>query len=122
MVIIFGHFFVPFLTLLRIDAKMALWVMVPIGIWAWLMHYIDLSFNIMPVLHPEGYMPNWQNFVLDISCLAFFAGVLLTIFLKLFAGHAAYPIKDPRLAESLGMIEVPDEYVKAAGGRAGGDR
>src|SRR5947207_3974159 len=38
-ILIFGHFFVPFLTLLRIDAKLAYWVMVPMMIWAWLMHF-----------------------------------------------------------------------------------
>ncbi len=52
MVVIFGHFFVPFLTLLRIDWKLKLAVMGPLAIWAWLMHFCDLSFNIMPVAAP----------------------------------------------------------------------
>ena len=55
MVIIFGHFFIPFLALLRIDVKSVFAYMVPLCVWAWLMHWIDLSFNIMPVLHPDGF-------------------------------------------------------------------
>jgi hypothetical protein len=53
MLMIFGHFFLPFLLLLRIDTKMSYTVMLPLAIWAWVMHFCDLSFNIMPVLHPE---------------------------------------------------------------------
>jgi len=55
MIIIFGHFFVPFLALLRIDVKSKFPYMCAIGVWAWLMHYVDMSFNIMPVAHPEGF-------------------------------------------------------------------
>ena len=47
MVIIFGHFFLPFLSLLRIDVKNVFAFMVPLCIWTWLMHFLDLSFNIM---------------------------------------------------------------------------
>ena len=39
MVIVFGHFLVPFLALLRIDFKLKLSVMIPLCIWAWLMHF-----------------------------------------------------------------------------------
>src|SRR5690348_7251157 len=37
MVIIFGHFLLPFLALLRIDVKNVFSYMVPLCIWAWLM-------------------------------------------------------------------------------------
>ena len=102
MIIIFGHFFVPFLALLRIDVKLS-WLMIPIVMWAWLMHFIDLSFNIMPVLHPEGYMLHW----LDLACLAFIGGVLAAFFLKYFAAHPPYPQKDPRFAEAMGVYVPP---------------
>jgi len=48
MLIIFGHFFLPFLALLRIDAKLSLPVMIPLALWAWLMHFCDVVFNVMP--------------------------------------------------------------------------
>jgi hypothetical protein len=106
MVIIFGHFFLPFLALLRIDVKSVWPYMIPICIWTWLMHFIDLSFNIMPVLHPSGFVLHWM----DIGCWAFMAGLLATVFLRKFASTAPYPIKDPRLVEAMGILHpVPTQ-------------
>lgn len=99
MVLIFGHFLLPFLALLRIDSKLALPVMVPLCFWAWAMHFCDLSFNIMPVIHPQHFWLDWR----DLACLAFIGGVLGLVFLKYFNAHPPYPIKDPRLGESLGV-------------------
>jgi hypothetical protein len=98
LVIIFGHFFMPFLTLLRIDVKNTFTIMVPVCIWAWLMHFVDLSFNIMPVLHPTGFMLHWM----DLGCWSFMAGLMLWRFLKEYSAHPPYPIKDPRLIEAMG--------------------
>lgn len=117
MVIIFGHFFLPFLLLLRIDWKLKLPVMVFIFVWAWLMHFVDLSFNIMPVLHPSGFVLHW----LDIACLAFIGGVLATVFLKYLAAHPPFPQKDPRFAETLKVYVPPASApVEPLPARAGG--
>jgi hypothetical protein len=98
MVIIFGHFFVPFLALLRIDVKCNFGLMVPICLWAWLMHYVDLSFNIMPVLHKNGFVLHW----IDIGCWAFMAGLMSWAFLREYSKYPPYPLKDPRLIEAMG--------------------
>jgi len=100
MIIIFGHFFVPFLGLLRIDVKSKFPYMTAIAAWAWLMHYFDLAFNIHPVLHKEGYP--WQWIWLDFGCIAFMVGILATVFLRKYASAAPYPLKDPRLIEAMG--------------------
>ncbi len=100
MIIIFGHFFVPFLALLRIDVKSKFPYMFALGVWAWLMHYVDMSFNIMPVAHPEGFP--WKWMWLDFGCMALIGGVLAKVFLAKFAASAPYPIKDPRLIEAMG--------------------
>ena len=100
MVIIFGHFFVPFLSLLRIDIKSSPAFVIPLAIWAWLMHYVDLSFNIMPVLHREGFPVRWAW--LDLGCLALMVGVIAKVFLAKYRAAAPYPIKDPRLIEAMG--------------------
>jgi hypothetical protein len=99
LIIIFGHFLLPFLALLRIDAKINPMVSVPLAAWAWLMHYCDMSFNIMPALHPEGFIVHWM----DLGCLAFVGGVLSLVFIKYFKANPAYPLKDPRLGESIGV-------------------
>ncbi len=99
LLLIFGHFLVPFLALLRIDTKLSLPLMIPLCIWAWMMHFCDMSFNIMPVLHPEGFVLHWM----DLACMAFIGGVLSFVFIKYFNSHPPYPIKDPRLGEALGV-------------------
>jgi hypothetical protein len=106
MVIIFGHFFVPFLALLRIDVKSIFAFMVPICAWAWLMQFVDLSFNIMPVLHREGFVLHWM----DIGAWAFVIGLLANRFLASYKAHAPYPLKDPRLIEAMGYYHpVPTQ-------------
>ncbi|HTD67249.1 MAG TPA: quinol:cytochrome C oxidoreductase [Candidatus Limnocylindria bacterium] len=104
-VIIFGHFFVPFLTLLRIDVKLKLTIMLPIAVWAWLMHFFDLSFNIMPTLHPENFVLHWM----DIGAFLLIGGILTILFLRSLGTTAAYPLRDPRLKESLTSHELPAE-------------
>lgn len=105
MVIIFGHFFLPFLALLRIDVKSLFAFMVPVCAWTWLMHFLDLGFNIFPVQHPQGYPLAW--FWLHLGCWAFMTGLFAWRFLVETAKYNPYPIKDPRLIEALGLY--PDQ-------------
>jgi len=104
MIIIFGHFVVPFVTMLRIDAKLNLAIMIPLAVWAWLMHFCDISFNIMPLIHKTGFVVHW----LDITCMAFIGGVLSLVFIKYFNAHKPYPVNDPRLGEALGVHQHED--------------
>ena len=105
MLLIFGHFALPFLALLRIDAKLWLPLMLPLCGWIWLMHFVDMSFNIMPKLHPDNFIVHWA----DIGCMAFIGGVLALVFLKYYFSHAPYPVRDPRLAEALGVHLHPSD-------------
>jgi hypothetical protein len=113
ILMIFGHFFVPFLTLLRIDVKLKLTVMLPMCIWAWMMHFLDTSFNIMPALHKEGFVLHWM----DLGAMAFIGGFLALIFVKNLYKHPVLPQQDPRFAESQDLLVLPDEYVEAATAR-----
>jgi len=98
LLLIFGHFALPFVTLLRIDAKLNPTVMIPLAVWVWLMHYCDMSFNIMPFLHQGGFVLSWM----DLACLMFVGGVLSEVFIRWFKAHPPYPVKDPRLGECVG--------------------
>ncbi|HWX22274.1 MAG TPA: hypothetical protein VN578_20430, partial [Candidatus Binatia bacterium] len=80
LLLVFGHFLVPFLTLLRIDVKLVFRFMLPLCLWVGLMQYADLSFNITPVLHPDGFP--WRWLWLDAGCIAFMGGVLASVFLR----------------------------------------
>jgi hypothetical protein len=114
IVIIFGHFFIPFLALLRIDVKLKLAAMLPICAWAWLMHWVDLEFQIMPSLHENGVFTFSFPFLtsgllVDAACLMFIGGFLAKLFLWSLNRHPVYPLKDPRMAEAV------DIYVPPAG-------
>ena len=101
--ILFGHFFVPFLVLLNQDIKMNPTVMFPMIAWAWLMHYVDMAFNIMPVPYPDG--PSIS--VLDPVFWFGMAGVLGWLFWRDFNRHPAWPQRDPRLKEAVTHHDVP---------------
>jgi len=103
MLIIFGHFFVPFLALLRIDAKLSLPVMIPLAVWAWLMHFCDVAFNVMPHLLPQGFGDHPQTLASTFGCLAALGGILTFVWLKYFNSHPPFPQKDPRMMEALGL-------------------
>jgi hypothetical protein len=115
-IIIFGHFFVPFLGLLRIDVKLKPWYMIFLAVWAWVMHFCDLQFQIMPSLHPNGV--SGVGLILDLGCMAVIGGVLALVFTRMFAKHAPYPQKDPRIAEGLDIYVPPTSYISTAPDRA----
>jgi hypothetical protein len=111
LLMIFGHFFLPFLALLRQGAKRSLWIMLPLCAWALGMHYLDLTFNIKPVLDPDGLHLHW----LDFAAFAFIGGLLAMVFLRAFRAHAPFPLREPRLAETL-AAEAPSLYPARDGG------
>ncbi|PYJ00989.1 MAG: quinol:cytochrome C oxidoreductase [Verrucomicrobia bacterium] len=112
LIIIFGHFFLPFLALLRIDVKNLFFWMLPLCLWAWLMHWVDLSFNIMPVLHPNGFP--WQWLWLDAGCFAFIGGVVAAIFLREYAMGFFHPvptqISDGELDQADDLRDAPPQF------------
>ena len=113
MLIIFGHFFVPFLMLLRIDVKTRPEVMITVAVLAWFLHFCDMSYNIMPLIHRFG---GWmENIWIDVGCLALMGGALSMVFIHFFRQHPPYPQKDPRIAETMGVYVQLHSEAKAAG-------
>jgi hypothetical protein len=111
MFLIFGHFFLPFFVLLPVRVKTNFKIMLPVCAWAWLMNFVDLSFNILPARYNDGYPFRW--IWLQLGCLAFMGGFLAWVFLKKFQSHPPYPQRDPRVLEAMGVAhfapeEMPD--------------
>jgi hypothetical protein len=102
-IILFGHFFVPFLMLLNQDIKRNLAIMFPMAAWAWLMHYVDMTYNIMPVIYPDGL----NLTILDPVCWFGMAAFLGYMFWSAYSKVPPYPLKDPRLKEAVTHHEVP---------------
>jgi hypothetical protein len=100
---IFGHFWMPFLLLLPIHRKLNLAFMSGMAGWAWLCHYMDLQFNIGPVLYPDG-----LHFgIFDVLSLGTILAVLIFRFTSAFNAHPPYPQRDPRVAEAMGVYVEP---------------
>ena len=100
---IFGHFWMPFLLLLPIHRKLNLGFMSTMAGWAWVCHYLDLQFNIGPVLYPDGLSLG----IFDLLSLAGLLSVLIFMFTRSFNAHPPYPQRDPRVAESMGVYVEP---------------
>jgi hypothetical protein len=102
LTLLFGHFFLPFLVLLRIDTKMSVAVMAPMILWAWVMHYLDMTFNIMPVLYPKGLTLTF----FDPLCWFGLVAVLAWCFWRDYLKFPKWPQKHPRLKEAVTHHEV----------------
>ena len=101
MIILFGHFFIPFLTLLRQDVKTNPTVMITISVVAWYVHFCDMSYNVMPLIHEAG---GWMSRIwIDVGCMLFMGGCLAMLFIYFFNKNAPYPQRDPRIAETMGV-------------------
>jgi hypothetical protein len=109
-VIIFGHFFIPFVMLLRIDFKLKLATMLPLAVWAWAMHFVDLEFQIMPALHPNSILT--AGLVSDLGCVLLFTGVLMKVFIASLNRYPLYPLKDPRMAEAMDVYVPPAAEIR----------
>ena len=107
MILIFGHFVLPFFVLLSVRVKMNFKIMLPVCLWAWAMSFLDLSFNIFPAVHSDGYPFKW--IWLQLGCFIFMGGFLAKVFLKKFLSHPPYPQRDPRVLEAMGIGLEPEE-------------
>ena len=109
MALIFGHFFAPFVLLLSSRVKMNFRLMLPVCVWALLMDYTDMAFNVLPAspLNQHGYPFRW--IWLQFGCVAFMGGLLARVFLKNFLSYPPYPQRDPRILEAMGVVHEPEE-------------
>jgi hypothetical protein len=97
-----GHFGIPFLYLMgrtvkRKDATLAVG-----GVWLLAMHFLDLYWQVMPTLHPEGFRPS----LLDVAAFVTVGGCFVAAAGWLMRRKALVPLRDPRLAESLAFENV----------------
>jgi hypothetical protein len=97
-----GHFGVPFLYLMGRSVKRKGATLAAGGAWLLAMHYVDLYWQVMPTLHPEGLRPS----VLDVAAFVTVGGCFLAAAALLMRRQALVPIRDPRLAESLAFENV----------------
>jgi hypothetical protein len=92
-----GHFGVPFFYLMGRAVKRRGTTLAIGGAWLLTMHFVDLYWQVMPTLHAEGVRPS----LLDVAAFVAIGGCFLAAAGWLMRRQALVPLRDPRLAESL---------------------
>jgi hypothetical protein len=112
LLILFGHFFVPFLWLLRYKNKSeagSLWPirgLFPVSVWISVIILVDLCYNILPALKDDHGDPLpflSLNLVWVAASVVGVGGVCVWAYLRSLAASGAklIPVRDPRIQESL---------------------
>ena len=88
-------------------------IMITVTVLAWFLHFCDMSYNIMPLIHESD---GWMRLIwIDLGCMAFMGGCLSMIFIHFFKSNPPYPQKDPRIAETMGVYIQLHSEAKTAG-------
>jgi len=97
LLLVVGRFFVPFLFLLFQGIKKnKKWICIIAG-WMLFMQALDLYTMILPMLHQKGIALNLLDFTLPLGI----GGVLVALFLRSLSKQSLYPLRDPRINESI---------------------
>jgi hypothetical protein len=97
-----GHFVAPFFYLMGRAVKRRGWTLALGGAWLLTMHFVDLYWQVMPTMHPEGLSPS----LLDLAAFVAVGGCFVAAAGWLLRRQALVPLRDPRLAESLAFENV----------------
>ena len=100
LLLVFGHFLIPFLALLPRAAKRNLTFMKLISIWILIMHFCDLYWIIMPTLHAHGFHLSW----IDLATFAGIGGIFIWYFWWRYSKEEPIPVNAPRLEESVKLV------------------
>jgi hypothetical protein len=95
--LIFGHFAIPSLVLLPRASKRNLKLLGLASGWLLAMHYCDLYWQIMPVLHGRGFSFHW----IDAAALAAVTSAYSLSFWLGLRERPLVPLGDPRLKQCL---------------------
>ena len=119
LLLLFGHFCVPFLLLISKHPKRIKGVLALVAGWMLFMHYVDVYWLVMPripadllaqsetygqlidAVRESGTDLGFHPHVLDLTCLVGLTGVAVALTARRLRSCALIPTQDPRLAESL---------------------
>lgn len=95
--LVVGHFVVPFVLLLPRTFKRNPQILGFVAAWILAFHYVDIYWQVMPVLHPRGVQFHWLDLTLPLAMLS--GTLALSTWFAI--GSKLIPVGDPRLGESL---------------------
>ena len=97
MVLIVGHFLLPFAGLISRYAKRNRSLLIFWAVWIFVMHWCDLYWVVMPEFSPTGIPLH----LLDLTCFLGIAGIYVAALVRLAGTRSLVPSQDPRLNDSL---------------------
>ncbi len=100
MLIVFGHFVIPFFVLFPQTTKRNKTVLTIMSVWILIMHRIDIYWIVMPTLSPHGFHFSW----IDVTSMMGIGGIFLYIFWRNFTAHSLVPVGDPDLEKSIKIV------------------
>lgn len=100
LILVFGHFVVPFFFLFPQGAKKNAVLMKLMTTWVLLMHLLDIHWLVMPSLHHEGFHLSWMDF----STMIGIGGIFLWFFWRRMASSPMIPVNDPKLKASMQFV------------------
>ena len=95
-----GSFAVPFLILMIRSVKRNPHSLLMMAIWLLIMHWLDMYWLAMPVLHPDGMVLSW----IDATTMLGMGGLFVGLFLTQLRKQPIVPVGDPRLQDSIHFI------------------
>jgi hypothetical protein len=95
--LVVGRFFLPLPLLLLQWTKKTMPVICSVAGWMLLMQFLDIYIIVMPMLHKTGFAPSFLDFFTVLGV----GGTLGALFLRLLPTSNLFPLRDPRLPESL---------------------
>lgn len=104
MLLLFGHFFLPFLYLLGYKNKSTAKGLLPICLWIAGIILVDLCYNVLPAIkdgHDEPLPFLSLTLLWVLSSVVGVGGICIWSYLKSFPTAKLIPIRDPRIGESL---------------------
>ena len=106
--LVFGHFVVPFVFLLRQQAKKDVRQICAAAVWVLFVHMIDIYWIVIPERGPS--ITNGElltipgSIFLDVIAFVSVSGVMVFLYLRSMGKYSIYPARDPRLLESIRLI------------------
>ena len=110
--LVFGHFALPFLFLIRSDVKKKPGLMIPITVYLFILHALDLYIMVAPERGPSltinsetgaSLMPSGSVIWLDILAFVTVGAFFAFIYLRSLTSTSLYPNRDPRILESANL-------------------
>lgn len=108
MILVFGHFLLPFLFFLQHPLKKKFGSMIFISCWVLAIILLDFYYNILPSMKQggdHGIPVNFHVTLWDVTAFLGIGGVCFWAFLGSLAKQRCIPVRDPRIIESLHLHE-----------------